>query len=245
MLDSKSQSWFYLNPTGDVGRDRNARTLQFSCLLFATALGAVAALDMVTGERVPWPILLSVVGLIAAVAVNRAGRSAWAGRTAILALMLGAILLVFEAHDGFRSHAMLVFPGLLLISIMLLDRTSYMTTAGIILLAVAALGVAEKRGLTQAIPGIRTPTSYDSIFYVELTLGVFAMIGTRIARDVQRNIFDLRISIDRLSATNLELANTAEALHKSQKEHVSIYDAVRDVIFQLAVEPEGRFLSFL
>jgi hypothetical protein len=56
-------------------------------------------------------------------------------------MLLGTILLVFEAHDGFRSHAKLVFPGLLLISVMLLDRASYMTAAGIVLLAVAALGV--------------------------------------------------------------------------------------------------------
>jgi pimeloyl-ACP methyl ester carboxylesterase len=69
------------------------------------------------------------------------------------------MLLVFEARDGFRSHAMLVFPGLLLISVMLLDRASYWTTAGIVLLAVAALGVAEKHGLTRAIPRVRTPTS--------------------------------------------------------------------------------------
>jgi hypothetical protein len=119
-------SWFYPKPTGDIGGDRNARTLQFSCLLFAFALGAIAVVDMVAGELVPLPILLAAIGLFAAAAMNRAGRSVWAGRTAVLVLMLGAILLVFEAHDGFRSHAMLVFPGLLLISVMLLDRASYL-----------------------------------------------------------------------------------------------------------------------
>ena len=31
-------------------------------------------------------------------------------------VLLSAILLVFQAHDGFRSHSMLVFPGVLLIS---------------------------------------------------------------------------------------------------------------------------------
>ena len=37
MLDRKLQFWFYPEPTGDVGRDRNARTLQFTCLLYAFA----------------------------------------------------------------------------------------------------------------------------------------------------------------------------------------------------------------
>jgi PAS domain S-box-containing protein len=234
-------SWFYPKPTGDVGSDRNARTLQFSCLLFASALGVIAVLDIIGEQHVPLPIVLAAVGLFAAAAINRAGTPVWAGRTAVLVLMLGAILLVFEAHDGLRSQAMLVFPGLLLISVMLLDRASYLTTAGIVLLAVAGLGIAEKHGLTQATPGIRSPTTYDSIVSVELILAVFAMIGSRIANDDQSNVFDLRATIDQLSKANLELSESAEALRESEQEQVSIYHAVRDVIFHLAVEAEGRF----
>jgi hypothetical protein len=88
--------------------------------------------------------------------MNRAGRSDWAGRTAFLAVLLTAVLLVFEARDGFRSHAMLVFPGLLLISVMLLNRASYVTTACIVLVVVAALGIAAKQGLTRARPSAHT-----------------------------------------------------------------------------------------
>jgi PAS domain S-box-containing protein len=160
--------------------------------------------------------------------MNRAGRPVWAGRTAVLAVLLGATLLVLDAHDGFRSHAMLVFPGLLLISVMLLDRRYYLTTSGVILLAVAALGIAEKQGLTRATPGIRTPTSYDSIFTVDLTLAVFAIIGSRIAKDVQSDVSDLRAGIDQLSAANLELTRTAEALRESE-------ERFRAIFFQAAV----------
>jgi hypothetical protein len=79
MLGRKLQSWFYPEPTGDVGRDRNARTLQFTCLLFAFAIALVAVLDTITQERVEFPILvLAVVALVVAAARNRAGRSAWA-----------------------------------------------------------------------------------------------------------------------------------------------------------------------
>jgi PAS domain S-box-containing protein len=217
MLDRKLQSWFYPEPTGDVGRDRNARTLQFTCLLFAFAIALVAVLDAIARERVELPILvMAVVALVAAAAMNRAGMSAWPARVSILAVLLTAILLVLEARDGLRSHAMLVFPGLLLISMTLLDRKSYVTTAVIVLLAVAALAIAETHGLTGAIPGIRTPTSYDSIFYVDLTLAVFAMIGSRIASDAQRNVFDLRASVEQLSVANLELTKAAEALRRSE-----------------------------
>jgi hypothetical protein len=67
------------------------------------------------------------------------------------------------------------------------------------------------------------------------------MIGSRIANDDQSNVFDLRATIDQLSKANLELSESAEALRESEQEQVSTYDAVRDVIFQLAVEAEGRF----
>ena len=56
-------SGFFPKPTGDVGRDRNARTLQFSCLLFASALGIVGVLDTIDGQQVPLPILLAAAGL--------------------------------------------------------------------------------------------------------------------------------------------------------------------------------------
>jgi signal transduction histidine kinase len=250
MLDRKLQSWFYPEPTGDVGRDRNARTLQFTCFLSAFAIALVAVLNAIARERVELPILvMAVVALIAAAAMNRAGMPALAAWIAILAVLLTAILLVLEARDGFRSHAMLIFPALLLVSMTLLDCKSYATTAGIVVLVVAALGIAERHGLTGAIPRIRTPTSYDSIFNVDVTLAVFAMIGSRIASDAQRNVFDLRASVERLSVANLELTQAAEALRRSESlarartaELEAIMDAAPAVIL-IAHDAECRHVG--
>ena len=219
MLDRKSSSWFYPKPTGDPGRDRNARTLQFACYLLAFAVGTVAVLNVISNEPSgETPVLVfAVAGLVFAAVMNRTRRWAWAAGIAFLAVLLTAVLLVLEARDGFRSHAMLVFPGLLLISVLWLDRTFYWMTGGIVLVSVAALGIAEKHGLTRAIPKVRTPTSYDSIFYVDLNLLVFAAIGSRIARDNQRNVLDLRASVNRFSTANLELKRTQESLEESEQ----------------------------
>jgi PAS domain S-box-containing protein len=243
MFGWKPRSWFYPKPTGDPGRDRNAHTVQFACLLLAFAVSVTAILNALSRHPpAETPILvLAGAGLVAAMVTNRAGNWAWAARTAFLAVLLTAMLLVFEARDGFRSMAMLLFPGMLLISVMLLDRASYLITAGMVLVAVAALGIAEKQGLTRAIPHVRSSTTYESIFFVDLNLLVFAMIGSRIASDAQSNVFDLRATIDRVSKANLTLEETAEALRQSEQQLVSIYNTVRDVIFHLAVEPEGRF----
>src|SRR3974390_60071 len=118
VLDPKSSSWFYPKPTGDPGRDRNARTLQFACLLLAFGVGLIAVLNTMERETQETPLLVfAVLALVAAAVMNRGGRPGWAARTAFLAVLLTATLLVFEARDGFRSHAMLFFPALLLISV--------------------------------------------------------------------------------------------------------------------------------
>ena len=126
MVDRKTLTLFHIESTGDPGRDRNARTLQFSCFLLAFAIGMVGLLNFTAqGSPHETPLLLSAAfGLIGAAVINRAGRPDWAARTAFLAVLLTAVLLVFQARDGFRSHAMLAFPGLLLISVMLPDRVS-------------------------------------------------------------------------------------------------------------------------
>lgn len=208
MSNSESAPWFYPKQTGDPGRDRNARTVQFACFLLASAASIVAILDVVAGEPGETPLLgFGVAGLAAAMIMNRAGRWQWAARTAFSAVLLTAMLLVFEARDGFRTHAMR-----LLLAVMLLDRTSYTITAGTVLVAVAAIGLAERQGLTRAVRGVRSPTTCDSIFLVDLNLLAFAVIGSRIARDAQSNVFDLRASIDRLSETNVQLM-AQESLH--------------------------------
>jgi two-component system cell cycle sensor histidine kinase/response regulator CckA len=243
MLDRKSQSWFYPEPTGDPGRDRNARTLQFACLLFALAVGTVALLNTIAREPVAVPILgMSAAGLVAAAAMNWAGKSTWAARTTILALLLTAILLVLQARDGFRSHAMLVFPGLLLISVMLLDRASYVITVCVVLLAVAALGIAEIHGIARAAPLVRTPTSYGSVFFVDLTLLVFSVAGIRIARDTQANVSDLRTGIHQLSAANSGLTASTEALRQSELKYRRLHESITDAV--ATVDMAGHILEF-
>jgi two-component system, cell cycle sensor histidine kinase and response regulator CckA len=211
----ETSSWLYPTPTGDLGRDRNARTLHFACLLLSATFGTLAISNLISHEAPDETIVFlgAASALLLTAALNRLGKERWATRVAFVVVLLTATLLVFEARDGFRSLAMLVFPGALLISVLLLDRASYLTTSGIVLLSVAALGICEIKGLTWAAPGTRTRTSYASIFYVDLNLLVIALIGSRIARDWR----------------------------ESEHQLVSIYNTVRDVIFHLAVEPEGRF----
>ncbi len=212
MSDRKSAYSLYPKPTGDPGRDRNTRTLQFACFLLAGAIGLVTLLHRETRD-IPL-LLVALAALLAAALLNRAGRADWAARTACLAVLLAAVVLVLGTRDGFRSHAMLVFPGLLLLTTMLLDHASYVTAAVLILAAVTAIGTAEQLGFTHAITGTRT--TYSSIFFVDLYLLIIALIGSRIARDIQSNVADLRANGDWFSAANRELIESAKAQRVSE-----------------------------
>ena len=240
MSEYKSSSRFYPKPTGDPGGDRNARTLQFACFLLASAISLVWVLNL--KEREAPLLIFAAAGMLAAAVMNRAGRTAWAGRIAFLSVLSTAVLMVFESRDGFRSHAMLVFPGLLLLTVMLLDRISYAAAAGIVLAAVTALGIAERHGITRAVSRFHTPPSYDSIFFVDLYLLVIALIGSRIARDNQNNVAELRESVDRFTAMNRELIESAEARRLSELKYRRLHESITDAV--LRFDMAGRILEF-
>ena len=75
----KSTPWFYPKPTGDPGRDRNARTVQFATFLLALAVSAVLILNVFKAKpSTETPILIfAVTGLVAAMITNRAGHWKW------------------------------------------------------------------------------------------------------------------------------------------------------------------------
>jgi hypothetical protein len=74
MPDRKLSSWFYPTPTGDPGHDRNARTVQFTCFLSASAVSSVAILNVIALEPGETSLLVfAVAGLFVAIIMNRQG----------------------------------------------------------------------------------------------------------------------------------------------------------------------------
>jgi len=104
MLNRQPSSLFHIESTGDPGRDRNARTLQFSCYLLAFAIGLVAILNLIaTGPPHETLLLLFPAGSLVAGRQSR-GKVGLGGADGLLSVLLTAVLLVFQARDGFRSH---------------------------------------------------------------------------------------------------------------------------------------------
>ena len=111
----------------------------------------------------------------------------------------------------------------------------------LLLMAVASLGIAEMQGLTAAIPGVRTHTSYGSIFFVGFSMLVFSTIGNRIVRDTQSNVSDLRTIIGRLSGTNAELEQSAGALQASEMRYRRLHESITDAV--VAIDMDGHILE--
>lgn len=199
---------FYPKSTGDAALDRNARTLQHACLIGILALAITTLLgrvDMRPG--VPLGLVVSILSLLLAAWLNRLGKWEWGARTAIAAMLTTAVLMVVEARDGFRSHAMLLFPGTLLLAVMLLDRISYTVASIAAGLAVTGLGIAEIFGYLQTE---RTPANFSAVVSVDLELFAMAFIGSLIVRDTQRNIQDVDGTIRRMGLLNQELRRSSE-----------------------------------
>ena len=234
MKDRPSSSWIYPAATGDPGRDRNARSLQFAFLLAVVGIASLMVIDGIRGYRGDLPVMASAaVGLLAAAAINRLGKWEWAARTAALLMLAMIVALIHQARDGLRSHSMILFPGLLLLSVMVLDRAFYVAVAGLVLAAVTALGIAEMRGLWR-MPPVRTPTDYASILTVDVMLLFIAAIGSRISRDNQRNVSDLRASIHQLGEAYRDLSHEAER-------YASLIELAVDAIFLL--DGDGRIVD--
>ena len=84
MSTSDLSFWLFPTPTGDVGQDRNARTLQVACYVFAVGFALVAFLNSISGEQVNLPLHLSaLLGLVASAIMNKTGSWKWAVRLAV------------------------------------------------------------------------------------------------------------------------------------------------------------------
>jgi PAS domain S-box-containing protein len=220
-----SGAWWRPRPTGDSGGDHHAVSIHYGCVVasLAFAAGIVRSTGWGAGYRLA-PLVIGELTALAALVLNYFGQWAWAVRLAVFGALFANAFLVTEARDGFRSIAMLGFPGLLVIAVMLLRAVDYLLLASATLLTVTVLGVAEIHGLVPWVPIVHSPTDYLTVITVDLTLLAIAFIGGLLARDARLNLAAIRTSADRLAAANRELA-------RSEAKYRSFIELAADAIF--------------
>jgi hypothetical protein len=105
----KSAVSFYPKRTGNPGRDRHARTVQFACLVLASAVCTLGILNVVSADRGEASLLIfAVVALMGAMAMNRAGRWEWATRIACCDRRIGRPLTSLTGRQDSRHSQLLL-----------------------------------------------------------------------------------------------------------------------------------------
>ncbi len=210
-------------------------SIHYGCIAvsvaFAIAIVRVAGWE--SGSRLP-PVVAGEVVALAALALSYLGQWAWAIRLAALGALAVDAIMAAEAQDGFRSIALLGFPGLLVVAVLVMRAADYLVLAGATLLTVTVLGVAEINGLIPWVPIARSPTTYATILMVDLVLVMTAFLGGLLARDARLNLASVRATVDRLATTNLELA-------RSEAKYRSFVELAADAIF--VTTPGGTILE--
>jgi two-component system cell cycle sensor histidine kinase/response regulator CckA len=229
-----SAAWWYPKPTGDPGRDRHAVSIHIGCIVLSIAFALLIARAVWRNGQLLLPDIFAELAVLGALVLNYVGKWRWATWLGTYGVMFAVALIVTEARDGFRSIAMLAFPGLLLIGVMSLRTRDYMALALATLLTVTGLGVAEIHGLIPVVPIVRTPTDYLTVFFVDMTLAVIAIFGGLLARDARQNLAELRATVDQLDTANREL-------RRSEAKYRSFIELAVDAIF--VVNRDGVILE--
>jgi PAS domain S-box-containing protein len=220
-----TSAWRNPKLTGDLGVDRHATSIHFGCLAIsiAFALAIVRSVGWRHSDLLV-PMAIGEFMTLTALVLNRSGKGTWAVRFAAGGILVADAMMVCVAHDGFRSIAMLSFPGLLVLAVMLLRADDYLLLALATLLTVTGLGVAEIHGLIPTVTLMRTPTTYVTIFFVDLTLVVIAIFGALLNREARLNLAGIRANVDQLATANRELG-------RSEAKYRSFIELAVDAIF--------------
>src|ERR1017187_523728 len=125
-----SAAWWYPRPTGDPGRDRHARSIHFGCMGLSIAFALVLVQSALRHGELLLPEISAELMVLGALVLNHLGKWVWAARLGTYGVLVDTAFMVMGAHDGFRAITMLVFPGLLLIAVMLLPAGDYLGLAG-------------------------------------------------------------------------------------------------------------------
>src|SRR5271157_1027766 len=230
-----SGAWWRPRLTGDPGGDHHAVTIHHGCIIVSLAFAAaiVHSAGWRAGHRLA-PLVTGEVAALAALVLNYFGQWAWAARLAVFGALIADAFLAAQSRDGFRSIAMLGFPGILVIAVMLLRAADYLVLASATLLTVTALGVAEIHGLVPWVPLVHSRTDYSAVLTVDFTLLAIACIGGLLTRNIRLNVARIRTTVDQLAQANRELA-------MSEAKYRSFVELAADAIF--VTSRDGRILE--
>jgi PAS domain S-box-containing protein len=211
-------------------------------IAWTIAVGAVAPIlhNAYSGSLASAAALLAAeAGVLAAMALNRAGRLRAAVGVLVATVQLCAGALVIAGRQGFHDVAMLLFPATLVVAGLLLNRLAFAAVAAGTVLFVGAIGLAELTGLV--VTPLSRFTYARNLADAVIILGVTTVAVSLLAESVRTSLARARANEASVAAANAELTEQAQRLLVSEERFRSLIDLAVDGI--LIGDSEGRVVG--
>jgi PAS domain S-box-containing protein len=198
------------------------RTLRI--ILVVTLAGL--ALAFATARDFPDKLLLGIAlaTTLISLVCNHLGSQIWAIRITICGMLFVASALAYVAHDGFRSIAISMLPGLLVVAALLIDPRWYLVLTALVVGIVTSIGLREMDAVAHGHVITRSVTKYATIAQFDCILTVVAVAAGLLARN-------LRASLRRTRQTVAQLDQANQELQESERRFRSLVELAVDAIF--------------
>lgn len=149
-------------------RRLNLTTVLYALLLASTVVSLVAIFGPWLEQGTRFSVPVSCVVYLALIWLNKKGYGSVAGVLAILTLMLVANY-GLSIGLGFRDESMLIFPGVLIFSSLILNRAVYIIVTVVVITNVVVVGVLDVHGYF--MHGIGNTANYGEVVTAAMILG--------------------------------------------------------------------------
>ena len=153
-------------------RKRNLTTVLYALLLASTVVSLVAIFGPWLEPGTRYSVTISCFVYLALIWLNRKGYGSVAGVIAVLTLIFVANF-GLSIGRGFRDESMLIFPGVLIFSSLILNRIVYGIVTAFVILNVIVVGLLDVNGHFQHVVG--NTANYGEIVTASMIVGGIAI----------------------------------------------------------------------
>ncbi len=206
----------------DSGRNPGVSLLSRLSLIAAVALGSATLVDVVATRMVGVMALGLGAGLsLLAYWAARRGSVKWAAWLLVGSVWLSVSLNIWH-QSGMRDLALLAYPGILILSALLLSRNAYLLLLTATIALVVCLGWAEMRGW------VVTPYSAGTRWATVLSLVVILVASAALAQVLVRRLLysasQAKEARDALEQANQQLREQAQHLQRESEQRLAFLD---------------------
>ena len=194
---------------------RLARVVHVLCLMIFLGFLLAAARNAMGRE---WKTLLvlasGATGVVLSFLLCRAWQLVWATRILVFTVLATATVLVCIAGQGIHDVMIMMYPSSLVVASQILPKRSFFAYAAVLILSVAGVVTAELTGLV--VNRWSGATQWKDLTDISIILLITSVAVEVLTESLRKSLFRAQRSEETLRSGNVELADHAERLRKSE-----------------------------